>query len=144
MFERILVPVDDNAVSRRALLKAAELAEQTGAKLIVTHVVEPAPTYTMQVAQNLPAGEFDRSRREYAEALLASMREAVPPSVQAEYLVRFADRSVWREIVHATEALAADLVVIGTHGHDGLARAVLGSVAERVARHAGAPVMLVR
>jgi nucleotide-binding universal stress UspA family protein len=51
----------------------------------------------------------------------------------------------WDEVVSAARADAAvDLIVLGTHGHTGLPRALLGSVAERVVRHAPCSVMMVR
>jgi len=48
------------------------------------------------------------------------------------------------EIVAAAEALWPDLIVVGSHGRTGLARLLLGSVAENVARHAGCPVLVAR
>ena len=47
-------------------------------------------------------------------------------------------------IVEAAGKMKADVIVIGTHGHTGVKRALLGSVAERVARHAAQPVLIVR
>lgn len=48
------------------------------------------------------------------------------------------------EILDAALALQADLVVIGASGHTGITRFILGSGAERVARHAACPVLLAR
>lgn len=50
----------------------------------------------------------------------------------------------WREITQLASNLRADLVVVGTAGRTGLARMALGSVAEKVVRHAGCPVLVVR
>ena len=50
----------------------------------------------------------------------------------------------FEEIVATAEALNADLVIIGTHGAMGLRRDLLGSTAERVARYANCPVLIVR
>jgi hypothetical protein len=50
----------------------------------------------------------------------------------------------WREITQLASSLGADLVVVGTAGRTGLARMTLGSVAEKVVRHAGCPVLVVR
>lgn len=144
MFQRILVPVDDNDMSRRALHVAGQLASATGAALTVVHVIEPPPTYTARVAQMLPPGEFERSQNEHALDIVEGLRSAVPEGVTVEYKTVRAERRVWREIVAAAADSNADLIVIGTHGRDGVARAVMGSVAEHVARHAAVPVMLVR
>ena len=50
----------------------------------------------------------------------------------------------WREIVQLASSLRADLVVVGTAGRTGVARLALGSVAEKVVRHAGCPVLVAR
>jgi universal stress protein A len=47
-------------------------------------------------------------------------------------------------ILIAAQKLKSNLIVIGTHGHTGLAHMLLGSVAERIARHATCPVLIVR
>jgi len=49
----------------------------------------------------------------------------------------------WEEINQVAEAIDADLIVIGTHGRKGLARALLGSVAENVVRTATRPVLTI-
>ena len=48
------------------------------------------------------------------------------------------------QIVAAAEAAAADLVVVGSHGHKGVKKYLLGSVSERVLRHASCSVLIVR
>jgi len=48
------------------------------------------------------------------------------------------------EILDLATEVGADLILVGTHGHSGLERLVVGSTAERVVRHAGCPVLVVR
>lgn len=50
----------------------------------------------------------------------------------------------WREIVQMSTSLRSDLVFVGTSGRKGVARLALGSVAEKVVRHAGCPVLVAR
>ena len=50
----------------------------------------------------------------------------------------------WDGIVSLAERVGADLVVVGTHGRTGVRRVLMGSVAERVVRHAGCAVLTVR
>ncbi|MCX6926594.1 MAG: universal stress protein [Verrucomicrobia bacterium] len=47
-------------------------------------------------------------------------------------------------IVDTAKELGIDLIIISTHGHNGLERVLLGSTAEKVVRHAGCPVLVVR
>lgn len=59
--------------------------------------------------------------------------------------VRFVTGIAWDEIGAITRSdPAIDLVVMGTHGRTGLRHVVLGSVAEKVVRHAACPVLVVR
>jgi nucleotide-binding universal stress UspA family protein len=50
----------------------------------------------------------------------------------------------WYELVRRAEEYGHDLIVLGTHGRTGLKHAFIGSVAERVVRHASCPVLTVR
>ena len=144
MFDTILVPVDDNPASDSAVKVAAELARMVGAALRLLHIIEPPPTFTADIARRLPPGEFDRSLEEHARSIIHEAETLVPEGVIFESLFRRAAKRTWREILDAADELDADLIVMGTHGREGVARAVLGSVAERVAHHAQVPVMLVR
>jgi universal stress protein A len=47
-------------------------------------------------------------------------------------------------IVDAAKELGIDLIILSTHGRTGLSRVLLGSTAEKVVRHAGCPVLIVR
>jgi len=135
MFQRILVPIDDNEMSRRALATATTLAEALGARVLALHVIDPPPPYTTRIAQQLPAGELERSQDEHAAEVFASLRPTGAAGERVEFRTLRAERRVWQEIVAAAQH--ADLVVVGTHGRDGVARAMMGSVAEHVARHDG-------
>jgi len=144
VFGTILVPVEDNAVSLRALATAVSLARALAGGLVLLHVAEPLPTYTSQVALRLPEGELERMAAEYGWKILRNFEAQVPEEVACRTLLRQGHKSVWREILAAAVEEGADLIVIGTHGREGVMRVVLGSVAERVAHHAEVPVMLVR
>jgi nucleotide-binding universal stress UspA family protein len=51
--------------------------------------------------------------------------------------------SAWREIDDVAREMRADLIVLGTHGRRGVARVILGSVAEKVVRTSPVPVLTV-
>lgn len=132
--KRILVPVDFSPVSDRALTHAADLADVHGARVLLLHV--PGRTGESFEA-DFPFGPFETSSA--TRALMAGVQSedrkpefAVRLGAAAEEITRYArDRDI-------------DLIVMGTHGRTGLSHAVLGSVAERVIREAGCPVMVVR
>jgi len=140
----ILVPVDLSGTSERALLYAAELSEKLGARLTVLYVVpEPAPALP-DMMMPVPVATAD------TDDLTAAGREAVAELVAKNNLGRLNPTSEVRvgdageEIVAAADDLKADLLVVGTHGRSGLKHLLLGSVAERVVRHASCPVLTVR
>lgn len=141
----ILVPVDFSTCSLLVSRQAAGLARSLGARVVLLHVAElPA-----DISANLkveaedgphPAIEVLTSD---SEARLGAFA-AVVREEGAEAEVRVLVGPVVPSILDATSALQADLVVIGTHGRTGMARVMLGSVAEEVARRSHVPVMLVR
>lgn len=142
-FQRILVAVDFSEESRKALACAAELAARFDASLTLVHVVEPhfGPPDT-----DVPALTGSNSdAEEYAEAKLelnALGEQMLGPCRVVETVVR--GGLAFFEITEAAKALGADLIVVGTHGYTGLKRALLGSTAEKVVRHAPCPVLVAR
>lgn len=142
-FQRILVAVDFSEESRNALKCAAELAAQFNASLTLVHVVEPhfGPPDTDVPALTGEASDAE----EYAEAKLelnALGEQMLGPCRVVETVVRAG--LAFFEITEAAKALGADLIVVGTHGYTGLKRALLGSTAEKVVRHAPCPVLVAR
>jgi nucleotide-binding universal stress UspA family protein len=141
--DRILVPIDFSAPSRRALATARELAQRYGASLQLLHVVEEAivPEFYMQgrVVEPVLAGEL----RERARARLAALFEDTGgPAVPMETFA--IEGRAWHAIGDFALETNSDLIVISSHGLTGLARALLGSVAERVVRSAPCPVLTLR
>jgi nucleotide-binding universal stress UspA family protein len=141
---RILVPVDFSEHSQRALDDAIGLAQKFGAELHLLHCYEVYPAGAIGFPYNVAIPEtYEREIREAATARLASWREKViAQGIRAEqHLV--VDRPS-HGIVALAEKLPADLIVIGTYGLTGLNHVLLGSVAERVLRHAPCPVLTVK
>jgi nucleotide-binding universal stress UspA family protein len=141
-FHRILCPVDFSAGSGEALRVAAELARERDAALVLVHVWSPAQM-TMGEGYLAPAVIQDMVDGETAQ-LAKSKTEAQQLGVK-EVATRLLTGVPWDEIVSAARSdSAVDLIVIGTHGRTGLAHVLLGSVAEKVVRHAPCPVLVVR
>lgn len=87
----------------------------------------------------------ERQRRAEADAELARFCATLAKRVPAVRHVRshVLASSPANEICRLAKELRAHLIIVGSHGRIGLTRAVIGSVAERVARHAGRPVLIV-
>lgn len=140
--DAILCPTDFSPFSHRSLRHAIAVAQRSGARLKVAHVVPGLPAFTG--AAPLPdavAGLIPQSRS-HAEA---ELRRFVEPAVEARVLVETEVRvgEPWRELRSIAEELPADLVVMGTHGRSGFERFVLGSATEKLLRLLPCPVLSV-
>lgn len=141
-FTKILCPVDFSSGSREALRLAAELARDSPASLVLAHVWEP-PRWSAGEIQIAPGVLQDMVDTE--EALLAGWKVEAQKLGAKEIAVRFLTGVPWDAIVAlAEDDPRIDLVVMGTHGRTGLRHVLLGSVAEKVVRHAPCPVLVVR
>ncbi|MEB2311440.1 MAG: universal stress protein [Sorangiineae bacterium] len=140
VFRRILVPIDFNPSSDRALELAVSLAEAHQAELVVVHVVEvPIYPYTTQV---IPEADLltplEDAARVELERTITRVRERLP-GAGAELRRGLA----WQEVLAAVERSKADLIVMGTRGRRGVAHLLLGSVAEKLVRLSPVPVLTV-
>ncbi len=141
--QRILVPLDFSQFSLHALSQALAVAEQFGARIILLHVVEPAVYPENHMAGAVPLDQGNQVLLEAARERLEEIRrQHIGSKIPTEALVRIGHP--YSEIPDTAKAMGADLIVIATHGYTGLKHVLLGSVAERVVRHASCPVLTVR
>lgn len=140
--ELILAPTDFSEASLPALQQAATLARQWGARLLIAHVIEPV-AQVYGIGSQLAGGEVYWIE---PEALAPEWRQLLSRVPLAN--VRWEQVTIKGFAVEALVALAAErqagLIVIGTHGRSALPHALLGSVAEGVARRAQPCVLTVR
>jgi nucleotide-binding universal stress UspA family protein len=89
---------------------------------------------------------LDTFRREWEVNAAEELRKAVPAETrrgsQVEEIVAVGKPS--REILRVAAEVGADLIVMGEHGRGALERAMLGSTAHDVVRHAVCPVLTLR
>lgn len=138
----ILVATDFSTASDRALLRAALLARQRGARLTVLHVIPQGPLdlarrFALQAPESAEE-EVRRSAREELEGRLARLSELPPHQVELR---------VGRpgpEIARAAADLGADLIVLGAHGERFLKEVLLGSTVHKTLRLAPCPVLVVK
>lgn len=141
-FQKILCPTDFSVGSQQALRVATRLATETGAELVLVHA--------WYVPPSMYAGEYIFPPNVLGELADDAQRgiDAVVRDAQALGAKRVSGRIVngvpWSEIVELLGKERFDLCVLGTHGRTGLARVLLGSVAEKIVRHAPCPVLAVR
>jgi nucleotide-binding universal stress UspA family protein len=146
MYRNILVAIDDSETSRVALDEAINIARATGAKLHIVHVADEVllgmHQRTVSTTLNL---DHAMAAIRGAGAKILEDALAAASGIDAEtILLETMKRRVSEVLVDKSRELGSDLIVIGRHGQRGLARLILGSVAEQVAKIADASVLLVR
>lgn len=143
MSRRILVPLDGSSTSTRGLNEAIRVAKANGSRLVLLHLIDDFPTMH-EFASLETLDTMETRRRQAAEAWLSAAADVARRAGVAvdESILRTRD-TVAQAIVDMANTLHCDLIVLGTHGRSGIARALIGSVAEGVARHSAVPVMLV-
>lgn len=142
--KRILVPLDGSAFAEQAIETARGLAHRTGAGIEFVAVVPPAlPASRVSGAPPLEP-RLDNELRQNLRAYLARIESAERARSTFEVAGVVREGGVAGEIVEQAVEGDADVVVMATHGRGGAGRALLGSVADRVIRSSGRPVLLVR
>jgi nucleotide-binding universal stress UspA family protein len=139
----IVVPTDFSALSQAAAARAVTLARLDAASIHLVHAVR-FPLLATPHEVSVPAAVWEGVRRAAQERLEAARKalEAKGVSTVTAEIPDSGDAA--QAIAAAVEAYAADLVVMGTHGHGGLKHAFLGSVAERTLRSVDCPVLAVK
>jgi nucleotide-binding universal stress UspA family protein len=145
-YHQILVPVDGSPTSEKALDEAIRLAQLSGAKLRLVHVVDELSYVNgFESAMNY-VNEIIPLMREAGEKLLAQDRKkALDKGVSADcVLVVGGPGRICDHVAEQARRAKADLIVVGSHGRRGIGRVLLGSDAEQIVRHAPVPVLVVR
>jgi nucleotide-binding universal stress UspA family protein len=140
---KILVPIDFSKGSRKALQYAVPLARHFGANITLLHIVEPI-VYPMDygygtVNREIPNATLLKQSRTKLNSL---GKKVVGPRRLDEALVRTGAADV--EIVEVAKAREIDLILLGRRGCGEGNHLATGSTAEKVARHAPCPVLVVR
>jgi len=137
----ILVPVDFTETSDKALDFAIDLATKLEASVTVMHAYEIPVIGFPDGALVATVDIATRIQEAAQKGLEASVAQRKDRGVPISSVLR--DGVAWEEIRAVAEETHADLIVIGTHGRRGIARALLGSVAENVIRTVKTPVLTI-
>jgi nucleotide-binding universal stress UspA family protein len=145
MYHRILVALDDSAPSAGSLREAIHLAVDQKASLVLLHVVDDYAILSDGVSRHDAETRLTRLRRHGAALLAKASDTAAQAGVQSKTVLRdVTPATVAQAIVEEAGRLDCDLIVMGTHGRQGMSRVAMGSEAELVARTSTVPVLLVR
>ncbi len=136
--KRILVPVDFSVYGHAAMDFANQIALSSGAVMTIVYVDDSDTSATQQ----FPHGRLEWSDQQ--KDLWDQLRQYKPLSDKIEFTHKLFKGDPSQEICSYANEHHYDLIVLGTHGRTGLRRALVGSVAEQVVRHANCPVISVK
>lgn len=136
----ILHPTDFSANSQAAFPIACALARDYGARLLVLHVFERPVISQGGVMTPPPPTTFPEER----EAAQLQLMKVLAPKGDVRVEHRFEEGDPVTGILQVVKEIHSDVIVMGTHGRTGLARLLMGSVAEKVIRQATCAVLTVK
>ncbi|MEM8955520.1 MAG: universal stress protein [Verrucomicrobiota bacterium] len=140
--KNIAVGVDFSNATDAVLERATELARITGAKVHLVHIFAPEPAFVGYAVYTYPGVD---ARAEELSTEKEKLRNLVD---QLEHegidtMAYMKEEQTVKGLIDFAEHREADLLVIGTHGHNVVERILLGSVAEGVVRKTSLPVLVV-
>lgn len=146
MLKSLLVPLDGSEFSERTLALAQGLAKATGASLHLAHVhVSHPPDHFLSNTQfhyeGLDLEEYEERHRAEEEAYLAEVRARLDVDTRVE--AALLEGHVAEEVARYADKVGADMILITTHGHTGVSRMWLGSVADALIRLTHLPLLVV-
>jgi len=146
LYRRILVPVDGSSAAQSGLAAAIALAQDQQARLKLVAVANEAiKDYAGgEIGWIEPQGLGERIKTDSVASLDEAEKRAVAAGLAAEReMIVAPDGHVGRHIVQAAQSWKADLIVIGTHGRQGLSLWLAGSTTETLLHGLKVPLLVV-
>jgi nucleotide-binding universal stress UspA family protein len=146
MFKHILLATDGSAASAHAAALAVGLARTHGSQLTALYVADPYPYIGVGEVNPMGYQAYSAAAQQLAAQAHAQVEAlcqtgGVNVALQARLVEDVAAAS---GIVQTAQAEGADLIVMGSHGRSGIARLMLGSVANKVVAESTVPVLVTR
>ena len=142
--QNIVVPIDFSKMSVQAIQAARRLAQRFGASIHLTHVhhLNYAADFVVAAPPVVPFMPYKQTGEESVlKELQAVARESGVSSSSCHVLT---GAPPFDEICRFAQTIAADLIVMPTHGRTGLKHVFLGSTAERIVQHSSCPILVTR
>ncbi len=147
MYQRILVPTDGSALSKKAVTSAIALAQLCGAELVALKVVPRYPQSYFEGGIALAPAEVKQVEKTWGDAgqavVDAVKKAAAAKGITTKAVVVRSD-VVSDAILAAAKKHKCDVVVMASHGRKGLKRLLLGSETQHVLTHSTIPVLVLR
>jgi nucleotide-binding universal stress UspA family protein len=145
-FKKILVPIDFSHFSKKALLEAVKLAECCGGKIFLLHVEEDI-FHMKKIHKSHPpleniCEEVHKGFIVENKKRLEEFKANIPKRLYGGALIKEGHPFV--EIIKFAQGRCMDIIIMSSRGRSDIKHALLGSVAEKVARKALCPVLLIK
>ncbi|MFW5879092.1 MAG: universal stress protein [Myxococcota bacterium] len=143
---KVLVPIDFSECSQKALDFATQYVEKNPSELYLFHVFEPVGRQRF-VGKNLldkVEAEIDRMEGMAIAEMERLIKDDETRRRLRNFHCRVASGKAWEEILRMAGNISADIIILGTHGREGIERTLVGSVAEKVVRRAPCTVVCVK
>ena len=136
MIHKIMIPLDGSPLAETAIEHAMKIANPQESEFLLVRVWTAISDYPYP----LESDQWDVLRERHSSYIDDKVAELKERGMKARGLVK--EGAADEAIISFAEVEGADLIVMTSHGRSGLTRWILGSVAERVIRHAPCPVFI--
>jgi nucleotide-binding universal stress UspA family protein len=145
MYTNILIPTDGSELAWKAVRHGIALAQRIGAKVTALTVSPPFHTFTTdtQMIEDTPA-QYQTRVRDHAEKTLGAVADAAQTAGVNCEIVHLEHEHPYRAIIDTADAKACHLIVMASHGRQGISAIVLGSETLKVLTHCKIPVLVHR
>ncbi len=144
---KILVPVDFSDITNSLLRLAKSIAHIRDAEIILFHTVSPAfyipypESISVEIVDIKLLEDVEEKARKEAEAKLEALVESLKP-IKARYIIEIGDAR--EAILEIEEKENIDLVIMASHRKGLVEKVLIGSIAEKVARHSLKPILILK
>lgn len=144
MFERILIALDGSPRAELILSQITRILKREDSELLLLRVVDiPEPAGGLEMAGAIDIPALRQEEREEAQKYVHDLARRFA-ATGAKVHARIAEGPAAQTILDTARAEGATLIAMTTHGRTGIARWLMGSIAEKVARASDVPLLLVR
>ena len=146
MFNKIMVATDLSERSMQALRFAVDLALKYDAEIMLLHVISDFMSKEEMVMLRVSVHNFEDIQKQLAisakEIMETELQRIGASGIKHKLVLR--EGNPFKEIIHTSEEIGADLLVITTNGRTGINEKLMGSTAEHIVRHCKVPMLIVR
>jgi nucleotide-binding universal stress UspA family protein len=142
VLRKILIATDGSETAEKAANFGIQIVRLSGAKVYAVYVIDTTPYYSIPLDQIWSKEVYEQLEQMGNEITSNVEKTAKAAGLEAESIVLKGDPA--QRIVNFAEEQSVDMIIVGSHGIGGFERLVIGSVSEKVVRHAKVPVLVVR